>query len=236
MKNDNNHFVDPTRLTKWVRIALYFQLVIAVVAIVTDYREIQLVRDIQVGDFATEQEMNAAIDLNEDWQSGRAGIEILVFVVSGILILKWIYRANHNARQLGASNMRFSPGWSVGWFFVPIALLWKPYQAMKEIWRASHKPDDWQNYTSYGFVGLWWFVWLFSRTIDVIASRVYDAAEEMEEIARADWLYIFSYLIGAILTIVTLKLINRIYRAQMSQIERAPDSQLSTSSNLRSET
>jgi uncharacterized membrane protein YkgB len=65
---------------------------------------------------------------------------------------------------------------------------------------------------------------------------VYDAAEEMEEIARADWLYIFSYLIGAILTIVTLKLINRIYRAQMSQIERAPDSQLSTSSNLRSET
>jgi len=31
-------------------------------------------------------------------------------VITGIVFLCWIYRANHNARQLGAAGMRFSPG------------------------------------------------------------------------------------------------------------------------------
>ena len=64
---------------------------------------------------------------------------------TGILVLTWIHRANHNARQLGADDMRFTPGWAVGWYFVPIAWFWKPYQAMKEIWLASANPSDWRG-------------------------------------------------------------------------------------------
>lgn len=48
-------------------------------------------------------------------------------------------RATRNARVLG-SPMSMSPGWAVGYFFIPIMNLWKPYQAMKEIWQGSD-PD-----------------------------------------------------------------------------------------------
>lgn len=45
-----------------------------------------------------------------------------------VVFLCWVYRANYNCRQWGAAGMRFTPGWSVGWFFVPIMNLFRPLQ------------------------------------------------------------------------------------------------------------
>ena len=56
-----------------------------------------------------------------------------------MLFCLFMPRANRNARAFG-SSMSISPGWAAGWFFVPIANLWMPYQAMKEIWQGSD-PD-----------------------------------------------------------------------------------------------
>ena len=64
-------------------------------------------------------------------------LQLPVVLTTGIVFLMWIHRANRNARGLGAEGMTFTPGWSVGWYFIPIANLWKPFQAMKEIWQAS---------------------------------------------------------------------------------------------------
>ena len=41
-----------------------------------------------------------------------------------------------------ADHESFTPGWSVGWFFVPIMNPWKPFQAMREIWQASAEPGN----------------------------------------------------------------------------------------------
>ena len=35
-------------------------------------------------------------------------------------------------------DQRFSPGWSVGWWFIPALNLLRPYQVIKEIWRGSY--------------------------------------------------------------------------------------------------
>ena len=67
--------------------------------------------------------------------------------------------------KAGARQLDFTPGWSVGWYFLPIANLWKPYQAMKEIWRASARPDKVDDAEVPGWLPLWWFLWLaFSIT------------------------------------------------------------------------
>lgn len=49
----------------------------------------------------------------------------------------WFYRANRNLRVLGGTELRFSPGWAVVWWFIPIANLWMPYRATVEIAKAS---------------------------------------------------------------------------------------------------
>ena len=66
--------------------------------------------------------------------------QFIVFLVTGVVILRWIYRARACVDALEATGMHFTPGWSIGWYFVPIANLWKPFQALNEIWKATSEP------------------------------------------------------------------------------------------------
>jgi hypothetical protein len=92
------------------------------------------------------------------------GLAILSGVVA-ILAIVWfcmfMVRANRNARSFG-SPMSIRPGWAAGYFFVPIVSLWKPYQAMKEIWQGSD-PDP--NAKSFlvavpSLIGWWWALYI----------------------------------------------------------------------------
>lgn len=83
---------------------------------------------------------------------------VVIFLVTGILFLLWTYLANRNARSLGATGMKFTPGWAIGWYFIPILNLWKPYQALRETFKASHPDcsDDWQQAPHPDILRLWW--------------------------------------------------------------------------------
>ena len=63
--------------------------------------------------------------------------DCLVALGAGVAFFMWVYRANQNARDLSGNELEFSPGWSVGWFFVPIAALFMPYRVVAEIWRRQ---------------------------------------------------------------------------------------------------
>lgn len=59
-----------------------------------------------------------------------------------ILFAVWLYRMNANLRQLSSKPMEFTPGWMIGWYFIPFANLFKPFQGMRELWQVSHKQWD----------------------------------------------------------------------------------------------
>jgi Domain of unknown function (DUF4328) len=87
-----------------------------------------------------------------------------LFLIQIILFCFWIHRANSNARALGAERMSFTPGWSVGWFFVPIMNIFRPYQVVREIWNSSGpSADSGGNDVSAPIViKVWWGLWLIS--------------------------------------------------------------------------
>ncbi len=71
--------------------------------------------------------------------------------------------------------MRFSPGECIGWFFVPIAALWMPLQAMKEIWRASDPRGEqgaWITLPSTPLIDLWWASWILSEVVGLFVFSV----------------------------------------------------------------
>ena len=57
--------------------------------------------------------------------------------LSAVTFLSWLHRAVKNLSALGARKLRFTPGWAVGWFFVPLLDLIRPYEAVTELWHAS---------------------------------------------------------------------------------------------------
>ncbi|MCT2400476.1 DUF4328 domain-containing protein [Novosphingobium mangrovi (ex Huang et al. 2023)] len=56
---------------------------------------------------------------------------------AAIVILMWIYRAHANLFAAGMEGLKYTPGWSVGWFFIPIANFFEPFQAMRELLQVS---------------------------------------------------------------------------------------------------
>ena len=87
------------------------------------------------------------------------------------MIGRWIFRAAWNLRHLGAKRLEYTPGWSVGWYFVPFANLVMPFRAMREIWLASHEPTRWRE-TSVGTLTIWWTLWLLVSILGNISWRL----------------------------------------------------------------
>ena len=83
------------------------------------------------------------------------------WIALGVVFLRWIYRANKNCHHFGAEDMKFSPGWSIGFYFIPLLNLYKPYRAMREIWQVSQDPSDWKNQKPTKLLGVWWALWIF---------------------------------------------------------------------------
>lgn len=57
---------------------------------------------------------------------------------------------------------------AVIWWFIPIAVLWKPYQVTQQIWKASNPEiklvngTEWKNTPNSKLVKIWWFLTLAS--------------------------------------------------------------------------
>src|SRR5262245_46960413 len=161
-------FRDPTRLVSWLRFLLFANVVVCVAALVSDALQLQFL--------ASAPYSRADADANDTRQLIVDVIIFVTFVATAITFCVWVYRANVNARQLGAQGMLFTPGWAVGWYFIPIAWLWKPYQAMVEIWKASKNPSAWRSDTGSSPLRVWWFCWLVSCIAGYLSTRLWWAA------------------------------------------------------------
>ena len=98
-------------------------------------------------------------------------VVLLVTVVTGFIVLKWIYRANRNAHALGR-GLESNPPWAVGWFFIPIAFLWKPFEAMAETWKVSRDAENWKRQMTPDLLRWWWGFWLTGALVGNASFRV----------------------------------------------------------------
>ena len=201
-------------LTKWIRYVLYAQILIAILSIIFGFLEWQLLLGFQAGIYASIEDAFADGELAIMLLQGIGIASLIAFMASAVLILKWIYRANFNARHLGASNMSYTPAWSIGYYFIPIFNLWKPYQAMKEIWMASKNIFDGQLAKTPIIFPLWWALWLSSNILNQSVFRLSAKAVELSELMNLNMLSQISNLIDIPLALVTLAIINSIYNCQ----------------------
>jgi hypothetical protein len=100
---------------------------------------------------------------------------------SWVTVSVWTYRASANLRGLGRMGMAHTPGWSVAWYFVPLANLIKPVYVMREIWCASDPGADersWVSSPSTALLGLWWTTLLISGFLSWVALGMHDVQDK----------------------------------------------------------
>lgn len=211
---------DMSRLTNLARGGLVLLLLASVVLFANVAVELGLLRDAQSGDYTSWAALERAIDASDNRMRISAIVMICIWLAAGVVNLTWIHRANANARALGAQLMTFTPGWSVGWYFVPVANLWKPYQAMKQIWAASQDPQNWPDQRIPGLLPLWWTLWIVSGITGRISWKLNSTAETIEDMAAADTFDLVTAPIDLILIIVFLTMISRIHAMQAAARQR----------------
>jgi Domain of unknown function (DUF4328) len=143
-------------------ILLGVQLVLMAAQIVALIHRVDLVHHYQHGGFVNLDQADAA-DAAVRW---TAGLEALVFIATVVVWCVWQHRAQSNARLMTAGTTTFTPGWAVGWWFVPIANLFKPFQTVRELWKASLGGAGWREIRTWSLLGWWWGVWI-AGSVDV---------------------------------------------------------------------
>lgn len=155
----------------------------------------------------------------EDIDSLRMSVGLLSFAVqiaTIVVFCMWIYRAHDNLALLGVEGCKYTPGWAVGFFFVPILNLVRPLQVVQEIWKASDPrippgSPEWMYNGNSALAGFWWAFWLTANITANIGLRMtMSEASSLEELRLGVGIEIASdlaYLVAGLLVIILIQLI-----------------------------
>ncbi len=102
-----------------------------------------------------------------------------VSIFTWILFLVWTNLAAKNVRAFGQIGLEYTPGWCVGWWFIPVASLYKPFDALREVWKASDPETvgpaaakPWAASVVPGIFIAWWAVYLTNGFVAIIIALV----------------------------------------------------------------
>ncbi len=147
----------------------------------------------------------------QDWALVVDIVGAVVLIVTMIVFARFIVLTKREARRLGALGLAFTPAWSVGWYFVPIANLWKPYQAMAETFLASSDWSgdrrSWRRVRVPAIVPLWWGAWIASSIVDQVSTRMLMSAATDDSYARAYFADIVASVFSIALAVVAFALV-----------------------------
>lgn len=125
---------DPNGLTTVLKVLLFISIFVDMLSLVSSLMSYQLL---------TSGEITQEAGDMDDMREGLVGLlSFLMTLMTGFVFFKWFYRSNLNVHGFGVQGMRFKPGWTIGWYFVPFLNLVRPYQAMREVWQGSEAPED----------------------------------------------------------------------------------------------
>jgi len=188
-------------LDKMLKVSLFFVVV-------------QLI--FEIAELAEYYDTEAEIATAMDWIYIGSSLGYAVVIFSTMVVFgMWIHRATKNIVQADVPGFNHSPGWAVGWYFVPIANLFKPFQIMRQIWNVSH--GHWVELDrGNNLLTLWWTLWIITNIATNVSFRLYMRAKTADDLFSAQILAIVSSAGDLVLYPVAILMVAAITKAQLS--------------------
>lgn len=215
---------------RWTLVLLAVLGLTTVLIMFATVGEISLLQRIVAGEFVSDAELIA----NDESQALMSLLYLAAFLGTIVVFCLWIHRASGNLRPLGARELSFSPGWAVGWWFVPIMQLFRPYQVMAEIWKASDpetpsdQPTAWVGTSGTPVLGFWWATWLIASFVSDIAARVLFQGDTAEDLIVSDWISLAGNALFIVAGVLVFILVRRIMSRQAEKARRVVESSAGT--------
>lgn len=142
---------------------------------------------------------------------------LVVYLATTVLCSVWIYRASWNAREIQPDPNRITPGWAIGWFFVPLLSLWKPYGAMVQCLNSSVNPQGGIDTPAPGFVTGWWIFWVVTTLGGNVSFRLSNRAGTYDDFRVAAIFDLGLAPISIVSAILFIRVIKTITQAQQGR-------------------
>jgi hypothetical protein len=150
-------------------------------------------------------------------------IYALLSIPTAILWLVWQFRGHSNLAALGTANLRFKPGWVVGWWFIPIANFAMPYLTMRELWKASDPASgalDWRSQKTTSLLWLWWAGWLGGVLLGSISFTITVNATVVDDLITSEYFSMGQTVVTAATAILAVMLVRDVDRRQEAKRRR----------------
>jgi hypothetical protein len=142
-------------------------------------------------------------------------LNLLILIPCYVVAAFWIYNAACNTRALGARGMQISPGWAVGWFAVPIASLFMPFQGIEETYLASGSPVGWKSFGTPLLLRAWWGTWLAAGIGGYAVAIFAQGVAGTSDVATAIVLATVVLALNIAAHLCFIAIVWRIFRAQV---------------------
>lgn len=148
-------------------------------------------------------------------------VDGLLALITVVFFSMWIYRAAANVVAAGTPGFDYTPSWAVGWFFVPIANLFRPFSAMRQIWNASHgEQGDRLNHAN-GLLAFWWGCWIISNIASNISFRMTFNPSSPESLLEGQQVGLVAAIVSLALYPAAYRLVESITTAQRERLSAA---------------
>jgi hypothetical protein len=156
---------------------------LSVFAIVAQGRYIAILNDLIGGQSVAPGEADDARDLVD---GAVLAASLAVFPGGAAFFLPWFYRAYTNLGRLGLRNLRFTTGWAIGSWFVPILNLFRPKQISDDLYRATaggtlNSTGRIDSHPVSPLLHWWWAFFVLSAFIGIGASEYLSDDDPFDE-------------------------------------------------------
>jgi hypothetical protein len=207
-------FRNPTKLSLWVKILSYFCIAASLFSLFANYIEYDFYQK-QLTDYFINDEIAAvAQETQEKWVTTAGFLQSASFFQYFIFLL-WVYRINKNTRAIAQSDMKYSPIWSILWFGIPIANLYKPYFVVRELWTANHSSPILSQSKNAKFIVFFWIFAVTSLTLSQGLFKFGLKADELSQLILQNKLTVISDILDIMFFVFTIILVTKIHKLHM---------------------
>jgi hypothetical protein len=161
-----------------------------------------------VGDVASGGGSTAALELVAAVAGTLSPLVLLTYIASGVAFVRWLSRTVDNVPPLTGLTPRRSPRGAIGWWLVPIAYLFIPYQIVTD---TSRRLDPQGRPTGAIHIA-WWLLFIAGLVQSRIAAQLVTAGADVEMIQFSMVVELMASLATAVSGILLIVIIRRVER------------------------
>jgi hypothetical protein len=146
-------------------------------------------------------------------------IEQLLYLATIVAFLMWVHRAYLNLARAGAPGLRFTPGWAVGYWFVPVLNIVRSKQILDDLWRATALRDGADGKDRRPLTSFWLCALVVAGLARIVARR---HGATIDGLKQMNGLLMVSHIAYIAAAAILYRLVNSVTARQEGRSEADP--------------